>query len=524
MSPQAVPERPGSGVLAVLIRRLTSGPEDTYVGPDRPSPSLALAALLAAGLALRLPWLGAIPNPWGAEGDLPLRVIAGAHGPTSHGPGIAAARALTTVAFAMFGPSFMSARLVMVLALLALTASATLLLRRRPALIFVAVLLLHPWSVAWSRTGDHHSAISLGLAALGPVAWWYAVRRRSPPALVLAAQCVALGLHFSPLAAIPAVACVLWVLLPSRRPLFQWPSTWVAVGLGVLHGALAVRLLPASTHASRAGVGGGLHRVMDSLSGVSTLAHFAGVRSWVEALASCVLLLLVALSARRVLHDEMGRFAGLQLAVATVALPLLAAPGADRWGFVLVAPWAMWCAAWAKTRPERALVGSAALALAVTAALASHFLQGSTGAVALREDAPGGRFLGPQVPRERMAVPSLVRDAILADAGCTRPVVVWSDPVFEPLRFVFAASRDGCVLGGSMEETIPEGRRVYRVTNGRWALVGWRRVRHWTMVGGAPLAALWARDTAASSPLSAPPVGPQTDGEDLPGELAPPSR
>ncbi len=524
MSPQVLSPRPGPGVLALLFRRLTSGPEDTFVGPDRPSPSLALAAVIAAGLALRLPWLGAIPNPWGTEGDLPLRVIGGAHATAPGGPGVAAVRGLTRVAFAAFGASFTSARLVMVLTLVALTASATLLLRRRPALAFAAVLLLHPWSVAWSRTGGLPSAISLGLAALGPLAWWYAVRRRSPPALVLAAQGLALGLHFSPLAAIPAVACVLWILLPSRRPLFQWPSTWVAVGLGVLHGALAVRFLPASAPASRVAFGDGLHRVLGSLSGASTLEHFAGVRSWVEAFASCVLLLLVALSARRALHDEMGRFAGLQLAVAAVALPLLASPGADRWGFVLVAPWAMWCAAWAKTRPERALVGSSALALAVTAALASHFLQGSPGAVALREDAPGGRFLGPQVARERVAVPSLVREAVLADAGCTRPVVVWSDPVFEPLRFVFAASRDGCVVGGSAEGAIAEGRRVYRVTNGRWVLMGWRRVRHWTMVGGAPLAALWMRDAAATAPLPGAPAEPQTDGQDVHGDLAPLSR
>lgn len=524
MSPRTLPARPGSGALAVLIRRLTSGPDDTLVGPDRPSPSLALAALLAAGLALRLPWLGAIPNPWGAEGDLPLDVLRGTHAAASAGPGLAAVRALTRVAFAALGPSFTSARLVMALALLALTASAALLLRRRPALTFVAVLLLHPWSVAWSRTGAPLSAISLGLAALGPVAWWYAVRRRSTVALVLAAQCVALGLHFSPLAAIPAVACVLWVLFPPRRPLFQWPSTWLALGLGVLHGALAVRFLPASAQGSRVGLGAGLHRVVGSLSGASTLEHFAGVRSWVEALATCALLLLVALSARRALHDEMGRFAGLQLAVAAAALPLLAAPGSDRWGFVLLAPWAMWCAAWAKTRPERALVGSAALALAVTAALGSHFLQGSPGAVALREGAPGGRFLGPQVARERAAVASLVREAVLADAGCTRPVVAWGDPVFDPLRFALAAPRDGCVRSASMDEASVEGGRVYRVTDGRWVLMGWRRVRHWTMVGGAPLAALWMRDPVASLPLSATPVGPQTEGENSPRELAPLSR
>lgn len=524
MTPRAPNDRPGSGVLALLIRRLTSGPEDVFAGPDRPSPSLALAAVLAAGLALRLPWLGAIPNPWGHEGDLPLGVLGHAHGAQPGGPGLAIVRFLTRVAFAALGPSFTSARLVMVLALLGLTAAATMLLRRRPALTFAAVLLLHPWGVVWSRTGSSPAAISLGLAALGPLAWWYAVRRRSTPALVLAAQCLALGLHFSPLAAIPAVGCVLWLLLPARRPLFQWPSTWVALGAGVAHAALAVRFLPASAAVPRVGFLEGIDQVVDSLSGASTLGHFAGIRSWVEALATCVVLLVVALSARRALHDELGRFAGLQLAVAAVALPLFTGPGVDRWGFVLVAPWALWCAAWAKTRPERAFVGAAAPALAVTAALASHFLQGSAGALALREDDPGGRFWGPQVARERAAVPSLVREAVLADVGCTRPVIEWTDPVFEPLRFVLAAAHDGCVAGERAGEAAPAGRRVYRVTNGRWVLVGWRRVRHWSMVGGAPLAAVWRQDEVAVPPLPVAPVEPQTDGQEPPGDLPPITR
>lgn len=516
--------RSASVALALFIRRLTSGPEDVVVGPDRPSPSVALVMVFALGVALRLPWLGAMPNPWGAEGDLPLRVIGGAPAPSPGGPGMALIEGCTTLAFAALGPSFVAARLVMVLALLALTGAATMLLRRRPALTFAVVLLCSPWSVAWSRSAGSPAAISLGLAALGPVWLWYAVRKRSTVMLVLAAQCLALGLYFSPLAVIPAVASLLWLLLPSRRPLFQWPSTWWAIVAGIAHGALAARSLPASARLPRGGFGAGLLRVMSSLSGVSTLEYFAGVRAWVEALAVCVVLLLVALSARRALHNDLGRFAALQLALAAIALPLLAAPGSDRWGFVLLAPWAMWCAAWAMTRPARALIGSGALALAVTAALASHFLQGSPGALGLRPAAAGGRFLGPQVARERVGIPLLVRDAVLADAGCVRPVVTWGDPVFEPLRFVFAASRPRCIESGSIGEATPEGRRVYRVTNGRWVLMGWRRVRHWTMVGGEPLAALWMRDQVGPASGSAAPIGQQTDGQDGSGDLHPPSR
>lgn len=487
------PKRRGGG-LSALIKRLTSGPETLVALPDRPPWSPALAAVFALGLALRLPWLGAIPNPWGHEGDIPLRAL-GLGAPSAlGGAGSAVVAAFTAAFFALLGPSFGAARLVMVVALVAMVAAAATLLRRRPALAFALVLLAHPWSVVWSRTGLYPAAFSLGLAALGPVAWWYAVRARTSWALVAAAQVLALGLHFSQLALLPALACLGWVLLPARRPIFQWPATWIALAAGAAHGALALWLAPPSGIAERGGFVATARAMVGALSGASTLRYYAGASGAVEALAALALLLLVALSVRRVLAHDLGRFAAMQLLVAMVGLPLLGLHRVDGWGFVLLAPWAMWCAAWARTRPERAYIGAGALALAVTGALGSHFLQGSSLSLSLRGSSPDGPFWAAQVPAERAAIPALVRAAVLEDARGAPAVITWSDPGFEPLRFVLAVSPDRRIVGASTDEAIPAGRRVYRVTDGRWALMGFHRVRRWTMTGGMPLAAVWALD------------------------------
>lgn len=486
------PPAPRTDGLSRLIKRLTSGPETLLAAPDRPPWSPALAAVFALGLALRLPWLGGVPNPWGHEGDLPLRALGLA--PSVPGFGSAVVTAFTASAFALFGPSFGAARLVMVTVLVALVAAAATLLRRRPAIAFALVLLAHPWSVAWSRSGLYPAAFSLGLAALGPVAWWYAVRSRATWGLVLAAQVLALGLHFSPLALLPALACVAWVTLPARRPLFQWRATWIALATGLAHGALALWFAPRSGMAVRAGFLDTVRAIIGALGGSSTLRYFAGSSDAVEALVAVATLLLVALSVRRVLADDFGRFAGVQLLVAMVGLPLIGLHRVDGWGFVLLAPWAMWCAAWARTRHERAYLGPGSLALAVTAAVGSHFLQGSSIDLSLHDNSPGGRFWAVQVPAERRAIPELVRAAVLDDARGAPAVVTWTDPNFEPLRFVLAASPDRRILGASMDEAVPAGRRVYRVTDGRWVLMGWHRVHRWTMTGGLPLAAVWALD------------------------------
>lgn len=478
---------------------------------DRPRERV-LVPLLALALALRLPWLGALPNPCGDEGNWPLLGLSLSRGvaaslPPDAGfvPGTFAW--LIAGSFQLFGPSFMAARLVLVVGLLAAVTLAAARLPRGPALALSAVLLLHPWSVAWSRTASVPYALSLGLAALGPLAWWSALRARSPLALVVAAQCLGLGFHFSPLAALPALACALWTALPAQRDALRLPALWAAVAGGALHLVPLVRgvlAMPPSAAAPAAGHGRALdaaRMMLGDLSGAATLRHFAGVTHRTELLAAAALGCIALVSARPAWRDPLGRFAALGLAVAALGLPLMLLPArawsmptidADRYGFVLLAPWALWCAAWARSQPVRATLLPGALALALTAALAAHFVRGGGADLGLRVADGGGRYRGWQAPRERIALPVLVRSAVLADADGSPAVVTWDDYAFHPIRFVNAASGDERVRHAWVGADLPEGRRVYRVTRGGVALPRWRAVRRWSMTDGTPLATLWS--------------------------------
>ena len=470
----------------------------------------ALVPLLALALALRVPWLGAIPNPCGDEGNwtsLGLALSRGRAAGLAPDAGFVSTAFgwLIAASFRLFGPSFMAARLVLVGGLLVTVTLAAARLRRGPAVAFAAVLLLHPWSVAWSRTASVPYALSLGLAALGSLAWWSAARARSPLGLVFAAQCLGLGFHLSPLAALPALTCALWTFAPAQRDALRMPALWAAVAAGAVHLVPVVRGVLAMPRSAVAGTGGGprdaARMMIGDLSGASTLRHFAGITPRLELLAAVALGLLVVASARPAWRDPLGRFAALGLAVSALGLPLLLAPArawamptidADRYGFALLAPWALWCAAWARSQPGRATVGPGALALALTGALAAHFHHGGGPDLGLRVADGGGRYRGWQVPRERVALPVLVRLAVLADADGSPAVVTWSDYAFHPVRFVDAAAGDDRVRHAWVGAPLPEGRRVYRVTGSAERVAGWRAVRRWSMADGTPLATLWA--------------------------------
>jgi hypothetical protein len=477
---------------------------------DRPR-ERALVPLLAVALALRVPWLGAVPNPCGDEGNWPLLGLSLSRGvaaslPPDAGFVSTAFAWLIAGSFTLLGPTFLAARLVLVAGLLAAVTLAATRLRRAPALALAAVLLLHPWSVAWSRTASVPYALSLGFAALGPLLWYSAVQARSLAAMVVAAQCLGLAFHFSPLAALPTLACALWTLLPGQREVLRARSSWAAVAAGAVHllplvrGIAAVPRGTAATSAPGRLVDAARMMVAD-LSGAATLRHFAGATVRVELLAAAALLVVAALGARAAWRDPLGRFAALSLAVALVGLPLMLAPArawsmptvdADRYGFVLLAPWALGCAAWARSQPVRAVLLPGALALAMTAALAAHFAYGGGPDLGLRVADGGGRYRGWQVARERIALPVLVRAAVVADAEGARAVVTWGDYAFHPIRFVDAAAGDDRVRHAWAGAALPEGRRVYRVTPGAEAVAGWRVVRRWSMADGTPLATLWA--------------------------------
>ena len=470
----------------------------------------AVGAVVALGLALRLPWLGAMPTPCGDEGNWPLLGLSLSRGlPASLPPDagfVSTAFAwLIAGSFRVSGPSFMAARLVLVVGLVACAAGGAALLRRWPAAAFAAALLLHPWSVAWSRTASVPYALSLGLGALGCLGWWSALRARAAAGLFIAAQCLGVSFHFSPLAALPALTCALWTLAPGQRWALRWPALWASAVAGVLHlvplvrGVLAVPRGASHDHGGR--VVDAARMMIGDLSGASTLRHFAGTTNTTEAIAALAWAALVVVSARAVWRDPLGRFAALGLAVSAVGLPLMLAPArawsmptidADRYGFALLVPWALWCAAWARSQPTRAVLGAGGLALAMTALLASHFLWGGGVDLGLDVARGGGRYRGWQVARERVALPVLVRRAVLDDARGAPAVVTWDDYAFHPLRFVDVAAGDDRVRHAWVGAALPGGRRVYRVVSGGGAAApGWRRVRNWRMADGTPLATLW---------------------------------
>ncbi len=469
-----------------------------------------VGATVALGLALRLPWLGALPNPCGDEGNWPLLALSLSRGLSASLPPDAG---FVSMAFAWLiagsyralGPSFMAARLVLVVGLVACAAGGAAMLRRGAAAAFAAVLLLHPWSIAWSRTASVPYALSLGLGALGCLAWWSALGARSAVGVLLAAQCLGVSFHFSPLAALPALTCALWTFAPNQRRALRWPALWASAVTGALHlvplvrGVLAVPRGAALDHGGR--LVDAARMMIGDLSGASTLRHFAGASNAAEALAALAWAALVGVSARAVWRDPLGRFAALGLAVSTVGLPLMLARArawsmptidADRYGFALLVPWSLWCAAWARSQPRRATIGAGGLALAVTALMASHFLWGGGVDLGLDVARGGGRYRGWQVARERVALPVLIRRAVLDDVGGEPAVVTWDDYAFHPVRFVDVASGDDRVRHAWVGSRLPDGRRVYRVTSGDRGVVGWRRVRRWTMADGSPLATLWA--------------------------------
>ncbi|MBI5515124.1 MAG: glycosyltransferase family 39 protein [Deltaproteobacteria bacterium] len=430
-----------------------------------------LLALLGLALGLRLPLLGAVPNPTGDEGNWAWYAHSILRGrpvtlpPDARFVSLAFAR-LLTLAYRLLGVSYGSARLVPVVAVLLAMVFAWRSLRRAghpdAALAVAALVAVHPWSVLWSRTVTVPYALAFGLALAGPLAVYALVTRRERPwGLVPALQLCALGLHFTPLAALPALATGLWVLASSeRRRAVAHPALAVGLLLALAHplwlarGALGAAqafsrpplgayftLLPARLEVfARALLGG--------LGGEATVRHFTGeVLPWP---AECALLAAVALALAAALRvgTLLARFAALQLAVATVGLPLLLAPArtwnlpgvdAERYVFAVLAPAVLLLGALAERPRGRSLVALVALVASVqTARVALGLLGGcgpDRGAFTL---AGGGGYRGWKVPRERRAVAALVREEALRQARGEPVTVLVADHAFHPLHMLNA--------------------------------------------------------------------------------------
>jgi hypothetical protein len=462
-----------------------------------PAPSrrwgVGLALLAALALALRVPFLGALPNPAGDEGNW-----------TSFGLDLLDGRAprmapdarfvstlfahLIALSYRLLGVSFAGARAVLVAGLVASLVAVALVARRlalpRAGLALAALLAVHPWSVLWSRTATVPYALALGLAVLGPLLTLLAARTGSALAVVLAGQCLALGVHFTPLALLPCLAALLWLLSSPHRALLRRPAAWASAALASLH--LVAVLLGAAAVAGQRHVeparwvvrlGARLHvfalTVLGGYTGESTLRHFTGgpvarPLEWALGLAA-VALLAVALrpAARAPAAAALVSFARIHGAVALVGLPALLATArtwnlpaidAERYLFATLAPALLCLGALAEDRSARARLLPFAVALYLlvgpTQRAARFFLRGGSPDAGFYTLAHGGGYRGWKGARERVAVADLLRREVDRLRGARPALVVVSDYAFHPL--MFTSQRGGSWCTDVAKDPLPD--------------------------------------------------------------------
>jgi hypothetical protein len=436
--------------------------------------SAALAAIVALSLALRLPWLGALPNPSGDEGNwtlFGLDALAGrAPRMTPDARFVSTLFAhLIGLSYRLGGVSFASARAVLVAGLTLCLVASALTARRlglpRAGIAIAALLAVHPWSVLWSRTVTVPYALALGLGVLGPLLVVRSARGAPGLVVVLAGQCLALGVHFTPLALLPIGASLLWVLAPPQRALLRRPSLRASIALASLH--LVPVLYGAATVVRQRHVeparwfihlGARLHvyalTVLGGWTGEATLRHFTGEAlarplEWALGLSAAALLLLsLRPSPGAPAADDLRRFARVHLGVALLGLPLLLASArpwnlpaidAERYLFATLAPAILALGALAERRSSRWRLVPAAVALYLlcgpTLRAARFFLSGGSPDAGFFTLAGGGGYRGWKVARERVALPLLMRREIDRIRAGRRALVVLSDYAMHPLQF-----------------------------------------------------------------------------------------
>ncbi len=521
--------------------------------------AVTAAFVLAAALyiGLRAPWLGALPTPCGDEGNWTSLGFALLH----HQPAVLApvarfvsllfARAIT-LAYRVGGVSFASARSVLVVGLGAAVLGAVAVLRAqrlpRAAAALALLVAVHPWSVLWTRTATVPYALAFGAALLGPLLLLRATRTGRAMPMVLAAQVIAFGVQFTPLALVPALAALPWMFLRPHRALLRRPAPWIAAALAslhavpVLHGAASVagqNTLDPTRWVTHLGerVAVFARTVAGGLTGEATLRHFTGWTLGPVAMA-LVTAAVVALpfvpagEARSEAASDLRRWARLHLVVALVGLPLILAPGrawnlpgidAERYLFVVLAPMVLLLAAYAEHRGRVARaapwVFAAYLACVPTARAARFFLHGGSVDHGAFTAGGGSGYRGWKVPRERVPLPDLLRREIDARRGARRAQVVVSDYAFHVLPFANACGGAWCFdVGGEPLPPRP-GDLHYFVTwsdgvfapdyGPAWVLArhralralmrspdftGLRRERVFTQPDGSPLLELWSAE------------------------------
>lgn len=522
---------------------------------------LALAALVSVALALRLPALDRLPTPCGDEGNWAW-----------YGRELAAGRAVSldpdarfvTLAFArlialslkLFGASFAAVRAPLVLGVLLGMLGAYALARRlgRPhaGLCVAALLAVHPWSVLWSRTATVPYALAPPLAIAAALALLDASRGSALWRWALAGALFAAGLHFTPLAALPALAAGAW-LVAHHRPLLRTRGPWIAlltagvVAAPVVLGALDVARVGATRprhfftlFADRVGVY--LRALFGALSGDATLRHFVGPRASVAgelvAMGACAALL--AMGARASARDDdvtrdLARLARWMTAAALVGTALLLAPArtwnlpaidAERYGFVLLAPFALALATLSLRARTRHLPWVAcALFLALPTRAALRALHRGAGADhGFWTLAGGGGYRGWKTSAAGLPLPVEIARAVDAVRGGAPATVVVADYAFHTLPFatgdapvesvdvakvtlpqspgrvhVFVRWSDGLFAPGYLPREDRAANESLTALMRSPRFTGLRLLRRITQRDGAPLVELWSATHAPSA-------------------------
>lgn len=440
----------------------------------RVRPWIAATLLTIAGFALRFPLLGAVPNPAHDEGNWLLAAWGMLQGRPAELP--PDARFVTRLfawlielSWHITRPDFSTARAVNVLGLMLGALAAWWIARRmslhRAAPLLLALLAVHPWCVWWSRVAVVPYALSLALSVLGPMALVHAARsRRSLAWRIFAAQCMALGFHFSPLALIPPLSFALWSLandlrrraLVSREMLIA-AALAVPTALPVLTGVLSVAARGTTRPTSQFDHLGErtvtlLRTTLGGLAGTATVRDFVGLDlSHVTELA-VVLLVVGALFFARVRRDEapspardLASLSWVHLGVALAGLPLILSPvrqwhmpsvDAERYLFVVLAPA---LTLWSTTaeRSRRAWLSWLAVALLIvpTAVIGRGLLYGGGPDRGVYTALGGGASRRWRSTEDRVPVVRAILDAADALAPDHRAVVVLADYVFFPIHF-----------------------------------------------------------------------------------------
>jgi hypothetical protein len=431
-----------------------------------------LLALVALGLALRLPALDRVPNPSGDEGNWTwIAYDLYAHRPASLPPdasfvSLAFAR-MIALAYALVGPSFAAARGVLVVAMtMALVASWALARRLaapRAAWVIALVLAMHPWSVLWSRTATVPYALSLALAVVAPLAALDALQKGCAWRTLLASQLLGASMHFSPLGVIPIVAVFVevWRTAAHHAPAHRWPWRVLAAVSGALHVVPmliaafgVVRLHDTHTRhyfsAFACRVYVYLRSTLGALDGEATLRHFTGTEATLMGELSLAAAAVVVIVATLRGTSPLARYARTHLALAFVGLPLVLAPArpwnlpaidAERYGFVVLAPFALCLGALAeRSRRARIVVAGALLLFAATptARLGEYFVHRGSPDRGFYTLAGGGGYRGWKITREPVALPVLLRREVDRVRGSEPAQIVVADYAFHPLHFVNA--------------------------------------------------------------------------------------